>query len=73
MKGGDHVEVLWGSYAGRRGVVESIWIEGVAVRIAAVPPLWPFPRIVVFDHADLKRIRMPKSKGRMPDADEAPF
>jgi hypothetical protein len=74
VKPGDRVEVLEGPYQGRVGVIDAIWIEGLAVRIPADPPAWPFPRMVVFEHAELKRLRGPKRKFRMPnDLGEAPF
>lgn len=73
MKPGDQVKVLAGAYTGRIGVVDAIWIEGIAVRIPADPPAWPFPRMVVLEHAELQRLRTPKRKFRMPDIDEAPF
>jgi hypothetical protein len=74
VKAGDRVEVVTGPYEGRVGVIDAIWIEGLAVRILADPPAWPFPRMVVFEHAELKRIRTPRRGIRMPtDLGEAPF
>ena len=71
MKAGDRVRVLEGAEQGRVGVVDAIWIEGIAVRFPAEVPAWPFPRVAVLENAQLKRIRSPRRKHRMYDADGA--
>ena len=68
MKLGARVMVTEGPDAGSVGVLEAIWIEGLAVRL---PTGYPFGRVAIFEHSQLKRLCGPKRKHRSPDSFEA--
>ena len=59
VRAGDHVRVVGGPARGRVGVVETHGLDGVAVRLVALDPCWPFTEVRVFQAADLIRIPRP--------------
>lgn len=72
MKVGTRVKVRSGSYAGRIGVVEMHGLDGVAVRLEADMPGWPFPQVRVIPAAHLVRVRAAR-RSAVPDAPSALF
>lgn len=57
IRAGDHVRVTSGEHRGRVGVVQTHGLDGVAVRLVSLDPLWPFTVSAVIQATDLARIR----------------
>lgn len=57
MRSGQRVRVLRGEHAGRAGVVETMSIDGVAVRLDAAGSRMPFVQVKVIAPGDLVRIQ----------------
>ncbi|MFM1991321.1 MAG: hypothetical protein RJA99_4278 [Pseudomonadota bacterium] len=58
---GQRVTVTSGPARGRVGVVQMHGLDGVAVRLVALDPLWPFTELQVFHPAELRAIRVARS------------
>jgi hypothetical protein len=74
VKPGDRVRALAGECVGYIGIVDSVTVDGAAVRFPGQSG-WPFPRSVVLPISQLERLPGQRRVRFVPDQDlgEAPF
>lgn len=68
MRAGTYVEVTAGEHVGAHGIVLTVTVDGVAVRLQGSAG-WPFPSNVVLRRSEIRR--RPKPKRRASTGEEA--
>ena len=68
MKAGTFVEVTAGAHAGTRGVVLTVSVDGIKVRLQPAAA-WPFPTTVILGRSEIRR--QPRPRRGVPVGEEA--